>query len=146
MAIMGIEKVIDESLESNSIKRTNLAIKEKGFDGDCSEYFVEINTNKWESLTSEELEELAIEIGIGGNLIISKPSQSLLQKWLREKHNIHVEISLSVDGDTFDVQLYRIVGFDLDEVNYIKTVKRQIKTYEEVLEMGLQHALKEIKN
>ena len=63
-------------------------------------------------------------------------SQSLLAKWLREKHNIIILVLY--DGKTFYYQIQRkewedcIIQFDL-------TLNQ---TYEEAYEIGLQEALK----
>ena len=56
------------------------------------------------------------------------PTQSMLQKWLREVHNIHIEISFTNDR--------KYIGFVHDEY---------FTTYEEALEAALIHALNAIK-
>ena len=67
---------------------------------------------------------------------VSAPTQSLIAKWLREKHNIIVLVLY--DGKTFYYQIQRkewddcITQFDL-------TLDQ---TYEEAYEIGLQEALK----
>lgn len=66
------------------------------------------------------------------------PTQSLLQKWLREIHNIHI----SVEPETYKP--------DTDYISEIIMLPRNFltyrgKTYEEALEFGLQQALKLIK-
>ena len=65
------------------------------------------------------------------------PTQSLLTKWLREVHNIEIAIQWfdncyikSVKQKPFKANTYRIEGLD---------------NYEEILELGLQEALKLIK-
>jgi len=80
----------------------------------------------------------------------SAPTQSLLQKWLREVHNWNI-IVFNDDGDIeFGNLRY---NFELRNVT-ISFKKRNIKnivgtyefkTYEEALEKGLQEALKLIK-
>ena len=77
-----------------------------------------------------------------------RPTQSLLQKWLREIHNIHLEPKKNVDG--YSCLVYP--NYELDAefwVNYImemtdpETRKKLIhKTYEEALEVGLLEGLK----
>ena len=67
---------------------------------------------------------------------VSAPTQSLIAKWLREKHNIIVLVLY--DGKTFYYQIQRkewddcITQFDL-------TLDQ---TYEDAYEIGLQEALK----
>ena len=59
------------------------------------------------------------------------PTQSLLQKWLREVHGLNVLIYLS-DKDCYIYHVWGKTGRDYDSY----------KTYEEALEVGLQEALK----
>lgn len=69
------------------------------------------------------------------------PTQSLLQKWLREKYNIHISVELLKDdmwGSTVYSDLYEYK--DLTE-----TYDQTWKTFEAALEEGLQEALKLIK-
>jgi len=69
------------------------------------------------------------------------PTQSLLQKWLREEHQISVE----VDGmytTLWRAQIFRIRSME-QQPDYlpIKELFFDEKTYEEALEKGLQEAL-----
>ena len=72
------------------------------------------------------------------------PTQSLLAKWLREEHNLHINIcSLSMNCFSFMLEKLddtgtTLCGGHLGKINY--------KTYEEALESGLQEALKLINN
>lgn len=68
------------------------------------------------------------------------PTQSLLQKWLREVHNIIVYVTPFKDiGDDLNDPI-RFKVFTTKTTNSI-----EYKTYEEALEIGLQEALKLIK-
>lgn len=72
---------------------------------------------------------------------VSAPTQSLLAKWLREKHNIHIEIS----NNNYNKLLNW--SFDLHKlpVGIIQMWERgdsTYNTYEEAYEIGLQEALK----
>jgi hypothetical protein len=64
-------------------------------------------------------------------------TQSLLQRWLREKHKILIEPTYNTHYNTFDLVVTVIGGLSY----HTKT----FKTYEECLELGLQEALKLIK-
>ena len=65
----------------------------------------------------------------------SAPTQTLLQKWLREKHNIFLTVEYSLDKDDWFYYLYK------QRINkYI-----HFKTYEEAFEAGLKEALQLIK-
>ena len=63
-------------------------------------------------------------------------SQSLLAKWLREKHNIHLIAYKNINIDGYDWCYITTDG--ITNIN-------SYKTYEEALEAGLQEALKLIK-
>lgn len=67
------------------------------------------------------------------------PTQSLLQKWIREKHKIHIEIGCNGDEHYVNSISYPegddyVYDQDLDTIGF--------KTYEEALELGLQESLK----
>ena len=62
---------------------------------------------------------------------------SLLAKWLREEHNIHLIAYKNINIDGYDWCYITTDG--ITNIN-------SYKTYEEALEAGLQEALKLIKN
>lgn len=68
--------------------------------------------------------------------LISAPTQSLLQKWLREKHSIHVFITKGY-GWEYNVQKRYIHPCDEKDGTF--------NSYEDALEEGLQMGLKLIK-
>lgn len=70
--------------------------------------------------------------------IVSAPTQSLLQKWLRDIHSIIVSVDIQ-DDRTYFISLTAISNSTGDNIwgNY--------KTYEEALENGLKEALELIK-
>ena len=68
------------------------------------------------------------------------PTQSLLAKWLREKHNIIVLVDYEgIDGYYYKYYYYinEVKKYNASDKNYI--------TFEEAYEIGLQEALKLIK-
>ena len=72
---------------------------------------------------------------------IHAPTQSLLQKWLREVH----EISIKIDDYYTNSRVrfdYNVCELGSQEDNPVGI----FETYEEALEIGLQEALKLIKN
>lgn len=111
--------------------------KEKGFKESCLYYFSLGGIEK--SFCEDGL--YFYSLGEGGRLIL-RPTQSLLQKWLREIHNIHVEPAFHNNGKYFFLgcQIINndIIDFQLDSGYF--------DTYEKALEVGLQEALKLIKN
>ena len=72
---------------------------------------------------------------------IEAPTQSLLQKWLRENHDLHLCVGL-------DSSLIEEPNYDYQFINHSQTVdysETNFNTYEEALEKGLYEALKLIK-
>lgn len=114
--------------------------KEKGFDVPTWDYFCpqgehcNLSRNNWNSLNEPYHHT-------------SRPTQSLLQKWLREVHNIIVETKvfdmgwLKKDKFAYDYRIYNKSYKDKD----IYTSINEYSTYEEALEKGLLEALKLIK-
>lgn len=78
---------------------------------------------------------------------LSAPTQSLLQKWLREVHNIHVHCFTYAFGwyvkhdNTPNPELWD-KDKRWDSFNPEAVIGDQFKTYEEALEVGLIEALK----
>jgi len=71
---------------------------------------------------------------------IQRPTQSLLQKWLREVHKISVEVSSGwwdLGKVKWEYNVYK-KGLDGDSPCSLTV----FKTYEEALEIGLQEGLK----
>ena len=89
---------------------------------------------------------------------VSAPTQSLLQKWLREVHNCFIDILPHRDGDsknkqwknkedvfwTVEVDYYG-KNFEIELTDDSDFTQHFNKTYEEALEIGLYQALKLIK-
>lgn len=120
--------------------------KEKGFDlnspgfyscddpssGTKGNQLVLRDWEKWTNFGSEDSQE--------GTFIYSAPTQSLLQKWLRDIHNIYVEPFPIIGRSnlSFSWQIYtknNIWGIN-------KFTGRKFSTYEETLEAVLLEALK----
>jgi len=70
---------------------------------------------------------------------IQRPTQSLLQKWLREVYNTHLMVE-----PFYNEQKVLVYGLDLitERIEEETIVEKGFKTYEEALEVGLQEALK----
>lgn len=65
------------------------------------------------------------------------PTQSLLQKWLREKYKIHIVVDTFDEKDHWGYDIFKIQPFeDVDLGGYDYT------TFEDALDIGLQEALK----
>jgi hypothetical protein len=75
---------------------------------------------------------------------ITRPKQSLLQKWLREKHNIDVFVNRD---NTFNKGTYCLFIYDnINDIPRLRPLDNDVfskyPTYEKALEVGLQEALK----
>lgn len=69
----------------------------------------------------------------------SAPTQSLLQKWLREKHHLIIIVAYQYEHDStpYSYWIYK----ELQSLPINQWVN-DLNTYEEALELGLQEALK----
>ena len=68
---------------------------------------------------------------------VSAPTQSLLQKWLREEHSLHIELTPTVIKEGY---WYSCV-YHLEEFYTILVDRKKDLSYEEALEAGLKKAL-----
>jgi len=108
---------------------TAVLAKDKGFDIPCL-YGV---MGKKMKLTHEEPYNL-VNWNAPRKKFTSVPTQSLLQKWLREKHSIEVEVT------KLTKYYYKTYKGDLNPYTSNKAIPSD--TYEEAWEKGLQEALK----
>lgn len=72
------------------------------------------------------------------------PTQSLLQRWLRETHNLHIALNIGLPHKN-TIMFYSNVIIFGTVTHKSKFKSNFYKTYEEALEIGLQEALKLIK-
>jgi len=101
--------------------------KEKGFDSKYTEDYDTLGFVQQRGiLESHNLER------------VSAPTQSLLQKWLREQHNLEV---ISMHADDFVWWKVKVRRLSKVGAEIIKT-EMEFNTYEEALESGLHQALK----
>jgi hypothetical protein len=71
------------------------------------------------------------------------PTQALLQRWLREKHGIHVSIRRLIPGDWYE---YNDFVYEKDQERHLDdTIGNEWPSYEEALENALVEGLKSIK-
>jgi hypothetical protein len=120
--------------------------KEKGFNIPVIKHYTPKGyCNESEGYQTERLEESNWNDGMGSYPTLSKdvccsaPTQSLLQKWLREVYNTHLMVE-----PFYNEQKVLVYGFDLitERIEEETIVEKGFKTYEEALEVGLQEALK----
>jgi hypothetical protein len=99
--------------------------KEKGyFDSDVNQCWV-ICENKY--YNNKNMLRSDIPYLVDGCDTILQPTQSLLQKWLREKHRVHIYVQPTIDFNKWTL-----------DNNFYQTYD----SYEIALEQGLQQALK----
>lgn len=81
-----------------------------------------------------------------GTLCLLAPTQSLLQKWLRETHQLFVEVNIEMivrGQEIFYVSIFSNDKREIDDFGITRMRKiTGYKNYEEALEQGLQKALK----
>lgn len=70
------------------------------------------------------------------------PTLSFVHMWLREKHNIYIEISLSENYLKYNFGLYE--WLKNAKVAYMNMKKYDINSYDEAIEYGIVEALKNI--
>lgn len=111
--------------------------KEKGFPQSLSHsQHINLKEDEWKLYSSTDADELDNSIGIGENIRCSAPTQSLLQKWLREVHNIDVVVGSTYLG--YNVVLWNRNTYKLHHISPVNIAEK----YEDVLEIGLMEALK----
>jgi hypothetical protein len=106
--------------------------KEKGFDWSVVRYWFPPDINDkcyWEWNSPKDYNKLKEAVSI--------PTQSLLQKWLREVHKIHITIHPYAVGDLYFAEWVKTEGMEYEESGFI--------SYELALEFALQESLKLIK-
>ena len=130
--------------------------KEKGFDEKCSFSYKEVNPvevyqhqdKKYNNSYKKEWVNTTRKNSDMVNAIVSRysaPTQSLLQKWLRDKHEIHVFIipcvpySFSKYKDLGVIWIYDIYKPLL--VEYECSDKREFVSYEDALDACLYECL-----
>lgn len=123
--------------------QTGLLAKLKGFDVECRYYFdydkfKEKPVAFFGKLNANGLTKLSKKGEIISAKLTSAPTQSLLQKWLREVHEIEVNPAQNFTKGGIKMQ-YNI---SIESYKYNHLGKYIYgNTYEEVLEVGLQEAL-----
>lgn len=72
------------------------------------------------------------------------PSQSLLQKWIREKHDLHIGIGLELHGENPKSFWFYIENIKNGSIVNIDKLNDAVFSYEEALEAGLVEALRKV--
>jgi len=126
---------IDKMRETLITFETAKLAKEKGFNWGSKCYYSDGSFQDREKLDNYN-HPMFID---GDDYLVSAPTQSLLQKWLREVHNLHI----GVEPETFNSETDYISEIIMLPRNFLKY---RGKTYEEALEIALKSALILIKD
>tara|TARA_R110000851_G_scaffold36063_1_gene94386 strand:- start:121 stop:546 length:426 start_codon:yes stop_codon:yes gene_type:complete len=125
--------------------------KEKGFNWGCNYFYTPDKkpyiTRGYEYRSDAYVEDHNWNAGMGSyptkasDVLCSAPTQSLLQKWLREEHKINVESNYLPNIQKYSCLYIPMRGKAcISDRKYVSKLK--FDTYEEALEEGLQEALK----
>lgn len=128
--------------------QTAILAKEKGFDIEVLNQFNkdgESNTyENYDFIEYDWNDDKVLLPNIKGYPFYSRPSQSLLKKWLREQHHFHIEIVYKNAELMFGYKLIRLnVEYEAID-NLSKTYSCVPWSYEEALEEALKVVLKRI--
>lgn len=72
-----------------------------------------------------------------------KVTHQMAIKWLREKHHIHIMISIGFDEDKMFYHP-NFAQFEADSITYGNPIKDDFNTYEEAVEAALNYCLTEL--
>jgi hypothetical protein len=109
--------------------------KEKGFDWDVKEAYY-ATKNELSDLMREECWN-GYPVNTEDKAYLAAPTQSLLQRWLREVHKVHIEVF----WDSVINKYCYVTQIENIENNW-RDPDHSSNTYEEALESGLKEALK----
>lgn len=120
--------------------KTAVLAKEKGFNLPVLNYFYN-DVNNIKEYEIEDYPFRATDFNNNSEFDYSRPSQSLLQRWLREVHKLHIVIYVATDGEfTYDIIDYVKAHMSQDDLPCYDC-DDDFETYEEALEEGLLKAL-----
>lgn len=126
-------RIMEEQLVSLEVAKL---LKEKGFDEYC------------ENIYRIDTEQLMKTLRNNSNLpkvCCSRPTQSLAQKWLRERGNFHIAIYNNAFGYGYEITKADNGTHIVNDLDAGPNAGGKWNTYEEALEEGLREALKLIK-
>ena len=117
-------------------------LKEKGFDEKCRSYYFG---------SSGRYSRCALEIKTNdfrdGEIL--RPTHQMACKWLREVHNIFIEIYLPSHSEHEDTIYHGTYSFDIFNLNtkvyvYCTWNEKEFNSYEEAVEVALKYALENL--
>lgn len=93
--------------------------------------------------TKKIYRDLEVPLYLKDNTQYKAPTQSLLQKWLREKYNYHIIILITCENEFYYI-ICKLNGVEHNGSCY-NTKNSRYGTYEQALEVALYEILKLIK-
>lgn len=126
---------------------TALMAFQKGFDWPCYACYLDKKLEYWFAGNTIEaqcigIEDIMEELGPNNDYAPRAPTQSLLQKWLRDNRNIYIEIKFPIETDNSKIRFWvNIYEAKHDRINIRFAGLQFYSSYEEALEGGLQSAL-----
>jgi hypothetical protein len=105
-------------------------LKEKGLVAKSDRYWVKMSKDSYTEMTDWRLEDLDSDIGIGGNLVITKYQQWQVVEWLLLKYGIWVGVNPLLNNKFFyniiDLKSKSLLPINSgDESNYIYTSQQE---------------------
>ena len=125
-------------------------LKEAGFEemvNSCFMYDDKADEYEYEFVNGYAIVKKALRDNYNGyENTISRPTQALAARWLREVYRISVDAAFMAPSTNIDVWQYFIGKMD-DMIwpGDFETSERTYATYEEAMEAGLQEAIKLVK-
>lgn len=116
-------------------------LRKKGFDEPCRSYFID-NTDYIDNIYSAD-EVTDIQLGVCELL---KPTHQMAMKWLREVHNIYLNINVRVilgQWAGYDISVYTTDNDGFLNKNIPIKLKDNIP-YEEAVEASIKYALENL--
>lgn len=117
-------------------------LKDKGFDALCTTfYYVDTPTGKViHQFQNDENEVHYVDINEYPCAILA-PTQSLVMRWLREKHKLHCSVVLK--DVTEDTYVYSIADLG-DDRHWIRGEYLEYPSYEEACEAAIKYCLENL--
>ena len=124
--------------------------KEKGFNIECLNFYTKPNSKMFgidehgrsysiQNSIKNKIYTIGNEVTLNFKNVLFAPTQSLLQKWLRETHHLIITIAYQYEHDSTS---YSYWIYKENNSLPINQWVNDLNTYEEALELGLQEALK----
>ena len=113
-------------------------LKEKGFDELCNMGYDEkeqlIPLANWRNTALDKFEGVSAKVTV--------PTLQTAMKWLREIHNLYIEVSLNCDRENKNAKIFDASIFNLQNQRYKKL--SNIQGYEEACEVSIKYCLENL--